>query len=318
MHLHMCLSRVFLIHADRGIYANGGWANLSHPCFPQSISNREDDTTAAFSLVLDGPLVPILNLPGTPCFVSGSVGALNSAQSLNAHLRQVFGGPDPPPIKNWSNGQYNFASHCAMLRMEISQMTRAVASVGGSPLLQQGGAGLQSSGRAFVLKMGFSPGISRCPALKRRIRVEAFPGALKRSFPRMNAGAPTNLLGCSLCFSNRNKVRIEIAVTYSKQTRGTNSNRNSFRGSSERRGNYCRTQFEGFSMNWKSYRCSSVPGQSTLVTRALPANGCPSLARNTLMIASTSSDAGQPQRKAVEPTFSVGGWPSLCQPCLPS
>jgi hypothetical protein len=30
--------------------------------------------------------------------------------------------------------------------------------------------------------------------------------------------------------SNRNKVRIEIAVTYSKQTRGTNSNRNSFRG----------------------------------------------------------------------------------------
>jgi hypothetical protein len=26
--------------------------------------------------------------------------------------------------------------------------------------------------------------------------------------------------------SNRNKVRIEIAVTYSKQTRGTNSNRN--------------------------------------------------------------------------------------------
>jgi hypothetical protein len=38
------------------------------------------------------------------------------------------------------------------------------------------------------------------------------------------------------CISTRNKVRIEIAVTYSKQTRGTNSNRNSFRGSSERRG----------------------------------------------------------------------------------
>jgi hypothetical protein len=30
--------------------------------------------------------------------------------------------------------------------------------------------------------------------------------------------------------STRNKVRIEIAVTYSKQTRGTNSNRNYFRG----------------------------------------------------------------------------------------
>src|SRR5208282_5018381 len=29
------------------------------------------------------------------------------------------------------------------------------------------------------------------PALKRTIKGEAFPGALKRSFPRMNAGAPT-------------------------------------------------------------------------------------------------------------------------------
>jgi hypothetical protein len=29
------------------------------------------------------------------------------------------------------------------------------------------------------------------PALKRMIKVEALPGALKRSFPRMNAGAPT-------------------------------------------------------------------------------------------------------------------------------
>jgi len=32
-----------------------------------------------------------------------------------------------------------------------------IFSLGGSPLLQQGGAGLQSSGRAFVHKMGFSP-----------------------------------------------------------------------------------------------------------------------------------------------------------------
>jgi hypothetical protein len=129
-------------------------------------------------------------------------------------------------------------------------MKSAVTSVGGSPLLftlrhegQQGGAGLQSSGRAFVLKMGFSPGISRCPfapqgkpALKRTNRVEPFPGALKRSFPRMNAGAPTNLLGSNHCISNRYKVRIEIVVSHSKQTIGTNSNRNSFRGSSEWRG----------------------------------------------------------------------------------
>jgi hypothetical protein len=34
-------------------------------------------------------------------------------------------------------------------------------TLGGSPLLQQGEAGLQSSGRAFDLQMGFSPGISR-------------------------------------------------------------------------------------------------------------------------------------------------------------
>jgi hypothetical protein len=29
------------------------------------------------------------------------------------------------------------------------------------------------------------------PALKRARKVETFPGALKRCFPRMNAGAPT-------------------------------------------------------------------------------------------------------------------------------
>jgi hypothetical protein len=128
-------------------------------------------------------------------------------------------------------------------------MTGATRPVGGSPLLftlrhegQQGGAGLQSSGRAFVVKMGFSLGISRCPfapqgkpALKRAIRVEAFPGALKRSFPHINVGAPTNLLGSSHCISNRYKVRIEIVVSHSKQTIGTNSNRNSFRGSAKRR-----------------------------------------------------------------------------------
>ena len=33
----------------------------------------------------------------------------------------------------------------------------------------------------------------KAPALKRMINVEFFPGALKRSFPRMNAGAPTAL-----------------------------------------------------------------------------------------------------------------------------
>jgi hypothetical protein len=114
-------------------------------------------------------------------------------------------------------------------------MMSAATPVGGSPLLQQGGAGLQSSGRAFDLKLGFSPGISRCPALKRTNRVEPFPGALKRSFPRMNAGAHTNLLGSNHCNSNRNTVRIEISVSHRKQRKATNPNRNSFRGSSKRR-----------------------------------------------------------------------------------
>jgi hypothetical protein len=37
------------------------------------------------------------------------------------------------------------------------------------------------------------------------------------------------------CISNRYKVRIEIAVSHRKQRKATNSNRNSFRGSSKRR-----------------------------------------------------------------------------------
>jgi hypothetical protein len=45
--------------------------------------------------------------------------------------------------------------------------------------------------KASNSKMGFSLGIFSTPALKRMIKVELFPGALKRSFPRINAGAPT-------------------------------------------------------------------------------------------------------------------------------
>jgi hypothetical protein len=36
------------------------------------------------------------------------------------------------------------------------------------------------------------------------------------------------------CISNRNKVRIEIVPTHRKQRRASNSNRNSFRGSTKR------------------------------------------------------------------------------------
>jgi len=44
-----------------------------------------------------------------------------------------------------------------------------------SPLLQQGGAGFQSSGKVIHSeRTGFSPGFSR-PALKRIIEVQLFP-----------------------------------------------------------------------------------------------------------------------------------------------
>jgi len=42
---------------------------LSHAYFPQLISIREDDTATPFSLVLDGPLLPILNLRVPKLFV---------------------------------------------------------------------------------------------------------------------------------------------------------------------------------------------------------------------------------------------------------
>jgi hypothetical protein len=107
----------------------------------------------------------------------------------------------PPPVEgqcprlrqNWSLGQSNFASRCAMLRMARfrpncwlrrvnsgGHMTRVLTSVGGQMRVQGRGAGDEQ-------------------------------------------------------ISNRNKVRIEIGVTHSKQTVGTDSNRNSFRGSREQR-----------------------------------------------------------------------------------
>jgi hypothetical protein len=53
--------------------------------------------------------------------------------------------------------------------------------------------------------------------------------------------------------SNRYKVRIEIAVTHSKQTRGTNSNRHKFRGSPEQRGQHSR---RGPGQIWSARACS--------------------------------------------------------------
>ncbi len=56
-----------------------------------------------------------------------------------------------------------------------------VEAFGGSilvgPPALAGGAGVQSSGKAFALEVGFSPGDFQGPALKRTIREEAFCGA---------------------------------------------------------------------------------------------------------------------------------------------
>jgi hypothetical protein len=91
-----------------------------------------------------------------------------------------------------------------MLRMEIFHMTRAMTSVGG-PLHSVDGPA------------------RRCTTgLRRR-------AGARQSIERLRRRVTNH------CFSNRNKVRIEIAVTHSKQTIGTDSNRNSFRGSREQR-----------------------------------------------------------------------------------
>jgi hypothetical protein len=127
--------------------------------------------------------------------------------------------------KNWSHGQSNFASRCAMLRMARlrpncwlrrvnsgGHMTRALTSVGGPLHSADGPARRSTTGLRSPAPYG---------AGRRRAGVRRSIEGLRRRI--------TNH-----CISNRNKVRIEIVVTYSKQTRGTNSNRNSFRGSSRR------------------------------------------------------------------------------------
>lgn len=62
---------------------------------------------------------------------------------------------------------------------------------GGSPLLQQGEPDFRPAEKWLQFKRGFSPGNFEGPALKRNIKFKAFFGALKRSFFRINAGAPT-------------------------------------------------------------------------------------------------------------------------------
>src|ERR1035441_3196099 len=85
---------------------------------------------------------------------------------------------DPP--KYYKELTVRCTSPCSLssrARTSVPVEGPALKTFGGSPLLQQGEAGLQSSGRAFDLEMGFSPGISRSPALKRAIKTRTFPPA---------------------------------------------------------------------------------------------------------------------------------------------
>ena len=61
---------------------------------------------------------------------------------------------------------------------------------GWSPLLQQGGAGLQSSGKNGARREG-ALAAAGSPALKRGANRRSLSGALKHSSPRINPGAPT-------------------------------------------------------------------------------------------------------------------------------
>jgi hypothetical protein len=154
-----------------------------------------------------------------------------------------------------------FHPNCGLRRVNYGgHMTRAITSVGGSPLLftlrhegQQGGAGLQSSGRAFEYLLPFAlillrnlrlVGLSAVPVQVQGSQVtnngSRIPGsdhepgsrcAVCASRSNSRDAVSARYRDTIHCLSNRNNVRIEIAVTYSKQTRGTNSNRNSFRGS---------------------------------------------------------------------------------------
>ena len=59
-----------------------------------------------------------------------------------------------------------------------------------APCFSRGKLDLKSSGKQSTLKRALALDLTM-PALKRRIKHQAFPGALKRSFPRINAGAST-------------------------------------------------------------------------------------------------------------------------------
>jgi hypothetical protein len=73
------------------------------------------------------------------------------------------------------------AERRAILAGDLAALARAQPQAvsplvfGGSPLLQQGGAGLQSSGKALNFMNGLQPRDFSIPALKRMIEVKPFP-----------------------------------------------------------------------------------------------------------------------------------------------
>ena len=71
----------------------------------------------------------------------------------------------------------------------------------GAPCFSRGKLDFNPALRESLLRRALAPDVSS-PALKRMmIRVEAFPGALKRSFPHINAGASTKKCNARAIFS---------------------------------------------------------------------------------------------------------------------
>ncbi len=65
-----------------------------------------------------------------------------------------------------------------------------VNALGGSPLLQQGELDFSPAEKCSISIWALAP-VVQIPGAKARDQSSTSPGALKRSFPRINAGAPT-------------------------------------------------------------------------------------------------------------------------------
>jgi hypothetical protein len=110
--------------------------------------------------------------------------------------------------KNWSHGQSNFASHCAMLRMEIFQMTRAPSPVGSRFASLPLALRPVPNGSGLILSRNLRP-VGLTSALCVRVHGPRVAGHASR--------ITAFLIG--------NKVTIEIVPTHRKQRRASNSNR---------------------------------------------------------------------------------------------